>query len=148
MAKGGEKDEHKHKKHNSKSAKLKKRHEMKKNRRKYKEERSKYRLMRKQKEKLRKLRLASEAFSSKVTAEDVHTVMKIVSKLINHSHDSIKELPELFEMLDGGFEVDLSGLQDSYVMQKLNKAFKCLRLEHSESNKLEYRKRKDGIHDF
>ena len=121
---------------------------MKKNRRKYKEERSKYRLMRKQKEKLRKLRLASEAFSSKVTAEDVHTVMKIVSKLISHSHDSIKELPELFEMLDGGFEVDLSGLQDSYVMQKLNKAFKCLRLEHSESNKLEYRKRKDGIHDF
>jgi hypothetical protein len=83
---------------------------MKKNKRKMKEERSKYKLMRKQKEKLKKLRLASEAFSNKVTAEDLYTVTKIIGKLIAHSHDSIKELPELFEMLDGGFEVDLSGL--------------------------------------
>lgn len=50
-------------------------------------------------------------------------------------------------MLDNGFEVDLSGLQDSYVMQKLNKAFKCLKLKRDEKNKLEFRKR-EGVHDF
>ena len=72
---------------------------------------------------------------------------KVIGKLIAHSHNSIKELPELFEMLDQGYEVDLSGLSDSYVMQKLNKAFKCLKLKRDDENKLEFRKR-EGLHDF
>ena len=74
-------------------------------------------------------------------------VRKVIAKLIAHSHNSISELPQLFEMLDSGYEVDLSGLQDSYVMGKLNKAFKCLRLKRDEVKKLEFRKR-EGVHDF
>ena len=149
MAKGkSDAKEQKHKRHNSKSDKLKKKHDLKKNRRRIKEERSKFKLMRTEKDKIRKLRLSSEAFNSKVTPEDIYTVKKIIGKLISHSHDSIKELPELFEMLDGGYEVDLSGLQDAYVMQKLNKVFKCLKLVRDEKNKLEFTKRKDGVHDF
>lgn len=103
--------------------------------------------MKKEKEKLKKMKLSSEAFNSKISPEDIYTVKKVIDKLISHSHTSIAELPELFEMLDGGFEVDLSGLQDSYVMQKLNKVFKCLKLKRSENNKLEFRKR-EGVHDF
>ena len=118
----------KHKRHNSKSAKLKQKHELKKNRRKYKEGRSKRRAMKKEKDRIRKMRLTSEAFSSKVTPEDIDTVRKVIGKLIKHSHNSIRELPEVFEMLDNGYEVDLSGLSDQYVMAKMNKAFKCLRL--------------------
>lgn len=33
-------------------------------------------------------------------------------------------------------------------MQKLNKVFKCLKLVRDEKNKLEFTKRKDGVHDF
>ena len=84
--------------------------------------------MKKEKDRLRKLRLTSEAFATKVSPEDIDIVKKVITKLIAHSHNSIKELPELFNMLDDGYEVDLSGLSDSYVMQKLNKAFKCLKL--------------------
>lgn len=96
MAKGKhDKDsgEHKHKRHNSKSDKLRKKHDLKKNRRKLKEERSKYKLMKKEKDRLKKLKLSSEAFNSKVSADDIHTVKKVIGKLIAHSHDSIKELP-------------------------------------------------------
>ncbi len=121
---------------------------MKKNRRKFKEERSKYKAMKKQKDKLKKLKLASEGFYDKVTAEELSMVKKVISKLISHSHNSLKELPELFEMLDGGYEVDLSGIADQYVMAKLNKAFKCLHLKRSDQNKLEFKKRSDGLHDF
>ena len=121
---------------------------MKKNRRKFKEERSKYKAMKKQKDKLKKLKLASEGFYDKVTAEELSMVKKVIAKLISHSHNSIKELPELFEMLDGGYEVDLSGIADQYVMAKLNKAFKCLHLKRSDHNKLEFKKRSDGLHDF
>ena len=72
---------------------------------------------------------------------------RVIAKLIEHSHNSIKELPELFEMLDSGYEVDLTGIADQYVMAKLNKAFKCLHLKRSEENKLEFKK-KEGVHDF
>ena len=120
---------------------------MKKNRRKFKEERSKYKQMKKHKDKLKKMRLASEGFYDKVTAEEIDMVRKVIAKLIEHSHNSIKELPELFEMLDSGFEVDLSGISDQYVMAKLNKAFKCLHLKRSDENKLEFKKR-EGVHDF
>ena len=56
-------------------------------------------------------------------------------------------------MLDDDFAVDLSGIQDMYVMQKLNKMFKCLKLKRtSEEKKLEFKKRSGaeaaGIHDF
>jgi len=43
--------------------------------------------------------------------------------------------------------VDLSGISDTYVMSKLNKAFKSLKLKRDEANKLEFRKR-EGLHDF
>jgi hypothetical protein len=43
--------------------------------------------------------------------------------------------------------VDLSGISDTYVMSKLNKAFKSLKLKRDETNKLEFRKR-EGLHDF
>jgi hypothetical protein len=103
--------------------------------------------MKKEKERIRKMRLTSEAFTSKVTPEDIDTVRKVIGKLIKHSHNSIRELPEVFEMLDNGYEVDLSGLSDQYVMAKMNKAFKCLKLKRDEKNKLEFRK-KEGLHDF
>lgn len=120
---------------------------MKKNRRKFKEERSKYKQMKKHRDKLKKMRLASEGFYDKVSAEEIDMVRKVIAKLIEHSHNSIKELPELFEMLDSGYEVDLTGIADQYVMAKLNKAFKCLHLKRSEENKLEFKK-KEGVHDF
>lgn len=50
-------------------------------------------------------------------------------------------------MLDNGFEVDLSGLSDSYVMQKLNKVLKLMRLKRSPTNRLEFKK-KEKLHDF
>jgi hypothetical protein len=103
--------------------------------------------MKKHRDKLKKMRLASEGFYDKVTAEEIDMVRKVIAKLIEHSHNSIKELPELFDMLDSGYEVDLSGIADSYVMAKLNKAFKCLHLKRSEENKLEFKKR-EGVHDF
>ncbi len=96
---------------------------------------------------MKKLRLASEGFYSKVTPEEVDMVRKVIAKLVAHSHDSITELPQLFDMLDSGYEVDLSGVQDAYVMAKLNKACKCLRLKRHETNKLEFTKR-EGLHDF
>ncbi len=43
--------------------------------------------------------------------------------------------------------MDLSGISDAYVMSKLNKAFKSLKLKRDEANKLEFRKR-EGLHDF
>ena len=43
--------------------------------------------------------------------------------------------------------MDLSGISDAYVMSKLNKAFKSLKLKRDEVNKLEFRKR-EGLHDF
>ncbi len=85
---------------------------MKKNRRKFKEERSKYKAMKKHRDKLRKMRLASEGFYDKVTAEEIDMVRKVIAKLIDHSHNSIAELPQLFDMLDSGYEVDLSGIAD------------------------------------
>ncbi len=97
---GAGSDEKKHKRHNSKSAKLKRKHEMKKNRRRYKEQRSKKKAMKKERDRIRRLKLASEAFTNKVTPEDIDIVRKVIAKLIDHSHNSIKELPELFEMLD------------------------------------------------
>eukprot|EP00347_Sterkiella_histriomuscorum_P011129 403373648 len=139
--------EQSHKQHRSKSDKLKKRHDAKKNRRKIKELRSLVKLQKKEKDNLRKLKLASESFSNKVSNEDLYIIKKIIGKLVNHNHQSIEELPQLFEMLDGGYEVDLSGLQDSYVMQKLNKVFKLMRLKRSEKNKLEFKK-KQKLHDF
>jgi hypothetical protein len=56
--------------------------------------------MKKEKDKLRKLKLTSEAFATKVTPEDIDIIKKIITKLIAHSHNTIKELPELFDMLD------------------------------------------------
>ena len=103
--------------------------------------------MKKEKQRLKKLKLSSEAFNIKVTPEDIYLVKKVLGKLIDHNHESINELPQLFEMLDQGFEIDLSGLSDTYVMQKLNKVFKSLKLKRDEKNKLEFRKR-EGIHDF
>lgn len=105
-----------HKRHCSKSDKLKAKHTAKKNRRKIKDERSQSKLKKKEKDKLRKLKLASEAFANKVSSDDIHDVKKIISKLIKHNYDSVKELPQLFEMLDSGVKVDISGLVDSYVM--------------------------------
>ena len=43
--------------------------------------------------------------------------------------------------------MDLSGISDTYVMSKLNKAFKSLKLKRDEANKLEFRKH-EGLHDF
>ena len=94
------KEDKKHKRHNGMSAKLKKKHKMKKNRRKYKDQRSKRRAMKKERDSLKRLHLASVEFTSKVTPEDIDIVRKVIAKLIAHSHNSIKELPELFEMLD------------------------------------------------
>lgn len=96
---------------------------------------------------MKKLKLASEAFSNKVTSEEIHTVKVIIGKLIKHSQDSIADLPELFDMLDKGFEVNIKDLTDSYVLTKLNKVFKLLKLKRSKENKLEFKK-KDKIHDF
>lgn len=135
------------KKHRSKSAKLKKKHEAKKNKRKIKESRKLFKEQKKEKEKLKKLKLASESFSNKVSSEDLYNIKKILGKLISHNHQSLEELPQLFEMLDGGYEVDLTGLSDSYVMQKLNKVFKLMRLRRSENNKLEFKK-KEKLHNF
>lgn len=146
MGKHGETDKS-HKRHNSKSAKLQKKHELKKNRRKFKEERSKHKQHKKEKERLKKLKLASEAFNNKVTGDDIRTIRKVIAKLLSHNQETMQDLPQLFDMLDGGYEVDLSGLQDPYVMQKLNKVFKCLKLRRSEENKLEFKKR-EGVHDF
>lgn len=84
-----------------------------------------------------------------MSSDDLFTVKKILQKLIKHNHDSIKELPQLFEMLDDGYEVDLSGLTDSYVMLKLNKAFKLLKLKRDKAkNPLIFTRRKGGVHDF
>ena len=146
MGKNGETDKS-HKRHNSKSAKLQKKHELKKNQRKFKEERSKHKQHKKEKERLKKLKLASEAFNNKVTGDDIRTIRKVIAKLLSHNQETMQDLPQLFDMLDGGYEVDLSGLQDPYVMQKLNKVFKCLKLRRSEENKLEFKKR-EGVHDF
>jgi hypothetical protein len=76
-----------------------------------------------------------------VSSEDIYTVKKIIGKLIKHNNESIKELPELFEMLDNGFEVNIGGLSDSYVMQKLNKVFKLLKLKRDKENKLEFKRK-------
>lgn len=50
-------------------------------------------------------------------------------------------------MLDKGFEVNIKDLDDSYVLQKLNKVFKLCKLKRSKDNKLEFRK-KDKLHTF
>jgi hypothetical protein len=50
-------------------------------------------------------------------------------------------------MLDNGFEVNIKDLSDSYVLAKLNKILKLLKLKRSKDNKLEFRK-KESIHDF
>lgn len=84
-----------------------------------------------------------------MSSEDLYLIKKLFGKLVTHNQESLNELPQLFEMLDSGFEVDLSGLEDSYVMQKLNKVFKLMRLQRDEKNKLSFKKKQDSkLHDF
>lgn len=61
------------------------------------------------------MKITSEIFSSKVSSEDIGMIKKIIGKLISHNQESIKELPELFNHLDGGYKLDIKDLTDMYV---------------------------------
>ena len=55
----------------------------------------------------------------------------------------------VFQSLDDGSAVDISGIEDNYVQAKIFKMFKIMRLRKSKLNELEFCKKKDkDIHNF
>eukprot|EP00826_Nyctotherus_ovalis_P008625 TRINITY_DN1223_c0_g2_i1.p1 TRINITY_DN1223_c0_g2~~TRINITY_DN1223_c0_g2_i1.p1 ORF type:complete len:261 (+),score=69.32 TRINITY_DN1223_c0_g2_i1:100-882(+) len=77
----------------------------------------------------------TEEKSKKHSSKDSHekedkNIRAIVKKLIKHDASSETELPELFDTLDNGGDVDISELEDEYVKHKLYKLFKLFEVPH------------------
>jgi len=132
----------KHKAHRAKSQKLKKREQKKKSKKKVKEERKQLKSLKKDKERLLKLKLITDQFAKELDPEDVYTVKKALKKLFKvHQQDAVRDIPELFKMVDEGGEVDISGLGDQYVIEKLNKICRLFKLKRDKENKLSFSKK-------
>ena len=74
-----------------------------------------------------------------MTGRDFDLINSILKKLLNHNlKESKRDIPDIFEALDGGSEIDLTSLEDDYVKAKLSKLFKLLLLKRATENKLEF----------
>lgn len=74
--------------------------------------------------------------SHKHSREDSHekeekSIRTIVKKLIKYDSSSEDALTELFDTLDKGDEIDISGVEDEYIKHKLYKLFKLFQIPHS-----------------
>lgn len=93
------------------------------------------------KDSLKKMSIVSERFMYKVPVDEVNILKKLIKKLLQHNDDLEQTLPTLFQQLDSGHKVDISGLKDQYTQQKLYKVFKIMRLRPSKDNELEFGKK-------
>lgn len=101
------------------------------------------------KDSLRKLSMVTERFIYKVPVDEVNILKKLVRKLLEHSDELSETLPSLFQQLDEGHSIDISGLKDTYIQSKLYKLFKIMRLRPGKVNQLEFSKKKEKeIHMF
>ena len=143
------KDQQTNKRHNVKKDKLVQKKKFKKNKKKFMEVRARLRLIKKAKDQYRKMSVISERFGQKVHADEMHILKQIVKKLLSHNENSEEEIPEVFDGLDQGASIDISGIDDPYVQGKLFKIFKIMRLRKGKDNELEFSKKMDKeIHAF
>ena len=63
-----------------------------------------------------------------------------LGELMKLENSSKKEICELFQILDDGFEIDLSGLEDEHSKRCLYKIMKLLRLQKNGANKYKFTK--------
>ena len=69
--------------------------------------------------------------------------------MLEFNPDSKEELPQVFESLDQGAAIDISGIDCTYTQAKMFKIFKIMRLRKSKTNQLEFRKKLEkDIHNF
>lgn len=101
------------------------------------------------KDSMKKLSIASERFLYKVPVDEINILLKIVSKLLEHNPSTQDLLPQLFQQLDDGHTLDISGMKETYTQQKLFKIFKIMRMRTSKTNQLEFTKKTEkDIHKF
>eukprot|EP01022_Parablepharisma_sp_SALTPOND_P023610 TRINITY_DN502_c0_g1_i1.p2 TRINITY_DN502_c0_g1~~TRINITY_DN502_c0_g1_i1.p2 ORF type:complete len:270 (+),score=40.76 TRINITY_DN502_c0_g1_i1:2073-2882(+) len=67
-------------------------------------------------------------------------IRTIIKKLMKYNSTSITDLPELLDMLDKGYDVNLSDFGDDYIKHKLYKLFKLFGLVHDSRNKYSFKK--------
>jgi Mg-chelatase subunit ChlI len=95
-----------------------------------------------------KEKLVTEDFLKKMTGRDFDLINTILKKLLNNNlKEAKRDIPDIFEALDGGNEIDLTNLEDDYVKAKLTKLFKLLLLIRSVENKLTFKK-SNSLHTF
>mmetsp|Transcript_10086 Transcript_10086/g.17013 ORF Transcript_10086/g.17013 Transcript_10086/m.17013 type:complete len:407 (-) Transcript_10086:16-1236(-) len=147
---GGEGEkEQKNRRHIKKKDKLVQRKKFKKNKRRFSEARSRLRQVKVDKDYYRKMALFSERFALKVHADELLILKQIVEKLLGHGDECEGQLLELFQSLDEGARVDISGIKDTYLQAKVYKMFKIMRMRRAPDNQLEFRKKADkDIHAF
>ncbi|CAI2371802.1 unnamed protein product [Moneuplotes crassus] len=138
----------KRKKHKKKKERHVKKIKAKKSRKKTKQIKHENNMLEKVLQNYRKNNYISKHFSEKVTGKDISLIKKILGKLIERSEkETMSQLPDLFEMLAEGSEIDIDGIADEYVKNKLNKIFKLMRFKRDDERTLVYRKNKK-YHDF
>ena len=81
---------------------------------------------------------------SELSEEEREKMIKIiVKKVLKYNETSATDLPELLDMLDKGYDVNISDYGDEYMKHKLYKLFKLFELSHDSKNKYIFRKRQD-----
>lgn len=64
----------------------------------------------------------------------------IIKKLLKYNAAVITDLPELLDMLDKGYDVNISDMGDPYVRHKLYKLFKLFGVSHDTRNKYNFKR--------
>lgn len=132
------------KKHRKKNKKLQKREKHKKDKKKIKKERHEKRKLNKYiimsfKENQKELDLARLPM-------DLDEVVKVVDKLLKLNESSVKEVPELFRIMEEeNKEINLSGLEDLSAQKYICKLFKNFKLTQNPKNPFKFKIREFNI---
>jgi len=79
-----------------------------------------------------------------LTSEKDKMARTIIKKLIKTNRATITDLPQLLDMLDKNYEVNIDLYTDEYVKHKLYKLFKLFGLVHDAKNKSLFKKLKNS----
>eukprot|EP00826_Nyctotherus_ovalis_P022012 TRINITY_DN17204_c0_g1_i1.p1 TRINITY_DN17204_c0_g1~~TRINITY_DN17204_c0_g1_i1.p1 ORF type:complete len:223 (+),score=61.00 TRINITY_DN17204_c0_g1_i1:170-838(+) len=85
-------------------------------------------------------RRENDAVQPRSEEEKERLVRTILRKLLKASTTLCTDLPELLDMADKGYDVDVSGFGNDYSRHKMYKLLKLLGLVHDAKNKLLFRK--------
>ena len=132
------------------SQKPNKKHHHRKDR-KGKEERSKKEhYLRKDKESKKQKILDFEATRYTIDAGQCHKLLKILRDLSEYNPDTRTEIPEAFNMLDSGNEIDITDIEDGFIRESLEKIFTifCKQIEKSEDSEGRFVYSKSGNHNL